>query len=216
MGVIQSIGLAIQSGYTSFLSSMPSWAQQSVDLLLLVILVFFYCIFFWKFHKFISNKNLLNLNLRQYNTSKHPFFSRFFAGVFYVLEYIIILPIIVFLWFSVFTIFLILIANGSGTGNIMLVSVTIIGAVRMISYVPKYGKDLAQQISILFPLTVLIVFISSPGLFFDFSRILGHISEIPALFDQVLFYLLFMIFLETILRITYGFLKAVGADNDDD
>lgn len=216
MGVIQSVGLAIQSGYTSFLSTIPSWAQQGINLFLLVLLVFFYCVFFWKFHKFISNKNLLNLNLGQYNTSKHPFFSKFFAGIFYILEYIIILPIIVFLWFSVFTIFLILIADGSEIGNLMLVSVTIISAIRMISYVPKYGKELAESVAILFPLSILIIFISTPNLFFDFGRILGHIGEIPALFDQILFYLLFMISLETILRITYGFLKAVGADNDDD
>ncbi len=217
MGVIENLGLSIQERYTSFISGFPAWTQQSINLFILVLIVFLYCIFFWKFHKFISNKNLLNLNLSKYNTSRHPFFSKFLAGILYLIEYILILPIIVFLWFSVFTIFLILIDDGNGITNIMVVSVILIGAIRMVAYTPKYGKELAQNISILFPLTILIVFISQPNLFFDFGRVLGYISQIPSLFNQIIIYLLFIVFLETILRITYGFFKAVGAlDKDDD
>ena len=216
MGVIQDIVSAVQNEYSLFLASVPPWFQQGINLFLLVLLVFVYCTFVWKFHKFISNKNILNLNLSQYNTSRHSFFAKFFIGIFYFIEYIIILPFIVLLWFSIFTIFLILINDSAGIDSLMLLSAVIIGAIRMISYSPKYGKKLAEVVAIQFPAAILVIYISQPDVFLNFGRILNQISQIPVFFDKLALYMVFIICLEAILRIIDLMLSAVGLTDEED
>ena len=199
MGVFQDIGLAIQANYTSLLSSLPSWAQQFINLFLLVLLVLIFSVFVWKFHKFISRKNIFNLNLNKYNTSKHPVISKFLAIILYFIEYIFILPIMIFFWLAIFSVFLILMADNIATKNLIIISSTVIVAIRFLSYMPGYGRNLAQEIAKLLPFN-LMAFAMIKEDFFDFERILGQISEIPAFFSQITMYLLFVIGLEIVLR----------------
>ena len=66
--------------YESFTQALPSWAQTFITLFLLVLLVFIYSWFIWKFYRFISTKNIFGLNLNKYNKSKHPLLEKFMAG----------------------------------------------------------------------------------------------------------------------------------------
>lgn len=186
--------------YNGLMASLPSWGQQIVQIFLLILLVVIYAIVFWKFHRFIAHKNIFELNLNQYNTSDHPIFSKIIAGFFYLLEYIIIMPIIILIWFGLFAIFLILLTEGTGTGNVIVVSVIIIGAIRMISYIRGYGQTLAKDISKLLPLTLLAVAVTREG-FFNIQRVITHINQIPTFLSQIGIYLMFILFLEVIMRI---------------
>lgn len=209
MGVIDSVGTAIINFYSSVLGALPSWAQQALNLFLLVILIFIYAIFIWKFYRFIARKNLISLNLNQYNKSEHQVFSKIIAAGFYLLEYILILPFLVFLWFGIFTVFLILLTDKLDVANVLVISATVVGAIRLISYVPRYGQNLAKEISKLLPFTLLGIAMTKQG-FFDFERILTHLTEIPTFFSQITLYLLFIIFLEIILRIFDLLITALG------
>ena len=185
--------------YTSAVSSLPLWAQSSINLFLLVFLVFIYAIFIWKFYHLVAKRNILELNLNKYNTSQHPILAKFIAIVFYLLEYIIILPFLIFFWYAIFTLLLILLTESLTVKALLLVSATIISAIRMTAY---YNQNLSKELAKMLPFTLLAVSILQPT-FFEIGRIFSHLSEIPLFLGNITNYLLFIIFLEIFLRLVY-------------
>ncbi len=182
--------------YKAFLEVLPLWAQDFVSLFLLVALVLLYTIFVWKFYRFIAKKNIIELDLNQYNRSQHAFLEKFLSGVFYLVEYIIILPFLIFFWFAILTLFLLVLTETLEIGALLLVSATIIAAVRMASY---YNEDVAKELAKILPFTLLGISIINPN-FFEVSRILNDLGQIPLFLQNIFNYLLFIILLEIILR----------------
>jgi len=136
------------------------------------------------------------LDLNQYNTSEHPFLEKTIATFFYIIEYFLILPFLIFIWFSIFTLFLIFLTDNLELGALLLISAAILAAIRMTAY---YHEDLSKDLAKLFPFTLLAISILNPN-FFSIERILNQFKEIPAFFNEIIIYLVFIIFLETILR----------------
>ena len=197
--MVEAIGLVseIIASYKLFISSLPPFAGQFINLFLLVLLVVFYSVFIWKVHKFIAKKNILELNLNQYNKSKHPFFSKILAGMFYFIEYILVLPFLVFIWFSVFTLFLITLSGGEmDIKDILIISAITIASIRMTSY---YSEGLSREVAKLLPFTLLAFSILSLYSL-DIDKIIEHISKIPFFLENILIYFVFIIILELILR----------------
>jgi len=181
--------------YQNFIASLPPVVGDFFNFLILVLLVVIYSIFIWKFYKFIAKKNILGLDLNKYNKSTHPFFAKLFAGGLYFIEYIIILPFLIFFWFAVFTLFLIFLSELE-IHILLIVSATIVAAIRMASY---YKEDLSKDIAKLLPFTLLAVSILTPN-FFNVERIFTHFNELPNFFGKITYYLIFIIILEIILR----------------
>ena len=186
----------ILNAYNILLSKIPPIAQTFIQLFLLVLLVFGYAWFIWKLYRFIAHKNILGLNLNKYNKSEHPFFAKLFAGLLYFVEYILILPFLIFFWFVIFAIFLILITEGIEVSAILIIATIIVAAIRMTSY---YSEDLSKDLAKMLPFTLLAVAITKPG-FFNFTQIITHLQKVPSVFGQIITYLSFIIFLEKILR----------------
>lgn len=209
MEVVDILSESLISYYATFLSYLPAWGQQVINLFLLILLIVAYAWFIWKFYRFVAHKNLISLNLSKYNTSENPVLSKIVGSIFYLLEYFVVLPFIIFFWFVVFTLFLIFLTEGLEVSNIIVISATIVGAVRIIAYIPRYGQELAKEVSKLLPFTLLAISITKPG-FFDISRILSHISLIPNFLNTIVIYLLFIIALEMLLRIIDFFLSIFG------
>lgn len=197
--VIGNISSQILEGYTSFIGSLDPWVQDFLNLFLLVLLIVLYSVFIWKFYRFIARKNIIGLNLNKYNTSDHPFFTKLIAGVLYLVEYIIILPFLIFFWFGIFTLFLIFLTEGLKVEALLIISAGVIGAIRMTSYIPKYGADLAKDLAKLLPFTMLAIAVTKPE-FFQIERIIENFSQIPIFLDKIIIYLLFIILLEIFLR----------------
>ena len=135
--VVEEITSQLTEAYIGFISSLPLFFQNFFNLFFLALLIMIYAVFIWKFYRFIGTKNIFNLNLNKYNTAKHPSIAKLIAGFFYLLEYIILLPVIIFFWFSTFTIFLIFLTEDLKLIAILTISVTIIAAIRMCSYIPN-------------------------------------------------------------------------------
>lgn len=195
-GVFNDISQRLIDLHRGFIEFLPGYIGDFFNLFILVLLVVLYSLFVWKFYRFISKKNIIELNLNKYNISEHPVIVKLLAVIFYFIEYIIVLPFLIFFWFSVFTLFLIFLSESSEINSILVISATIIAAIRMTSY---YKEDLAKDLAKLLPFTLLAISILNPN-FFSIDRILGHLSEIPSLFSQIISYLLFIVLLEVILR----------------
>ena len=144
----------------------------------------------------VAKKNILELNLSKFNKSEHAVISKIIGGLIYFLEYLIILPFVVFLWFGVFTIFLILLTDTLEVNTILVIGVVIVAAIRMTAY---YKENLSKELAKLIPLTLLVVAISQ-GLF-NFPKFLEQIQIIPSFISDIWVYLIFIIVLEFILRL---------------
>ena len=194
---IETFTTTIIDTYNTFLNSLPEWAQSFMNLFLLIILVFIYAVFVWKFYRFIATKNIFGLDLNKYNKTDNPALTKILAGGFYFLEYLIILPFVVFFGFAIFTIFLIFLTENLEVSALLTISAVVIAVIRVACY---YKEELAKDLAKLLPFTLLAISLVNPN-FFDFNRILGNIAQLPSFFNQILIYLAFIIILEIVLRL---------------
>lgn len=191
---------AILEAHDYVASLLPAWTVDFINLFLLVLLLFIYAVLVWKFYKYISNKNILDLDLRQYGSSDYSLAGKFFSVFFYFLEYILIIPFLVFIWFGFLTFFLIILAGElMRLEQVLIISAVVVAAIRMTSY---YSRDLAEDISKLIPLTFLATSLLEPKFFTGnfVQNILTRFSQISDFFGSVVFYLTFIVLLELFFR----------------
>ena len=94
------------NGMVDSFESLPLIYQKIFTVAFFMILIFFYAIFIWKVHKAISRKDIISLNLKQYNSIEHPVSNKILAGILYFIEYIIVLPFLVLFWYVLFALVL--------------------------------------------------------------------------------------------------------------
>ncbi|MEA3414037.1 MAG: hypothetical protein U9Q99_00725 [Nanoarchaeota archaeon] len=198
--------------YSNFITSLPFFGKNFINLFLIVILIFIYAVLIWKFYRFIAKKNLISLNLNQYNRSEHPLVNKAIKIIFYITEYIIILPALVFLWFAVFTIFLLFLTDKIEVHTLLIISATVVAAIRMAAY---YKADLAKDLAKLLPFTLLGVSLTQSGLL-NFNNILVKLIEIPLFLEEIIIYLLFIIVIEFILRLFEIFFITTGIHSEEE
>ncbi len=190
---------AIVGPYTSFLTSLPESQRLIFNVFVYVILIALYSIFVYEFYRLLARKNILRLNLSKYNTSTHPSLKKLFAALLFLVEYVIILPIFVFFWFTVLSFLLLLLSKDQSLQQILLVAAAIIGAVRVTSY---FKEDLSRDLAKMFPFTVLAIFLLSPN-FLEFGLVLEKLIQLPDFFHHIFFYLFFVVSFEILIRVIY-------------
>ena len=211
MGALtNSIENVVEKTAEIVLDTLPEKYQIYVNLLLFIVLISIYAIFVWQFYRFLAKRDILELNLKQYNTVEHAFTNKMLAIGLFIAEYIIILPIVVFFWFFVMAVVLLFLAQEQPTEIILLISGCIIGAIRISAY---YSQELSKNLAQLLPLNFLAIALVTPG-FFNVTGaggIISKISSIDALFTNILVYLLIIMLIEFLLRmvwlVIYGFGK---------
>jgi len=166
-------------------------------LLFFTAIIVIYSVLIFYLYRFLARKNIITLDLNQYNKYEIPSIAKFFAIIFYILEYLIILPLLTFFWFIILAALILLLSEGLKISLILLISASLVASVRTTSYVnEKLSQDLAKML----PFTLLAIAITQPG-FFKISLLFSRISEIPTLFADLPYYLLFMLSIEIIMRI---------------
>ncbi len=203
--------------YESYVSSLPQTFQEFLRLFILVVLIVVYVSFIWKFHKFIGTKNIFGFNLNKYNKSSHPFFTKILAGIFYIIEYILLVPFIVFFWYAIFTFFLFFLAEENIPLNtILLVSVIAVASIRMCSYIPKYGEIMAKELAKIIPFTFLAVSIFNPLILTEFiAKSASRINEIPLFVSGIFNYIIFITIIEVILRFFEFIFEIFGLNSSE-
>jgi len=189
---------------------VPEEYRPFFTLGIFLVLIVIYAIFVWKFYRFLAKRDLLELDLKKYNKVEHAFWNKFIALILFTLEFIIILPIVVFFWFIVMALLLLFLAKELPAGTILLVSAVIVGAVRIVSY---YSQDLAKDLAKMFPFTILAIALITPG-FFDFTNVISRVTEIGNLLSHALIYLLITIAIEVLLRVFYMITPEKSGDSE--
>ena len=202
----------LTSLYGDIVASIPAGFGDFLNIFIVTLFVVAYSVFMWKFSRLIGTKNIFELNLNQYNRADHPLLTKLTTIGFYLLEYILILPALIFFWFSILTIFLILFTEHLAVQDIIIISATVIAAIRMTSYIPKYGEKVSREIAKLIPLNLLAISLLYPGIV-DFERVLNQVGSVPGLFSVMLSYLTFIIGLEMVLRFFDFLFTLLGFDD---
>ena len=205
------IGNFFSNGYDSFLGMIPQQYHSMVTLGFYVILIAVYSIFIWKFYKFLARKDIIKLDLEKYNTSTHPGLKKFLAILFFLLEYLIILPLLILFWFAVLSLFLLLLAKNQEISAILLISAAVIGAVRITAYI---SEDLSKDLAKMLPFTLLGIFLIDPS-FFSVENFIIRLIEIPTILKDILGYIVFIFGLEFILRMIYTIAGAFRGSEEE-
>ncbi len=197
MGILDMVTSAFASGYADLMNLLPSEYASLLNLLIFSVLISLYSIFTWYFYRSLSKKDLLQLDLRRYNRSSHPFFRKFIASVLYLLEYVIILPFLIFFWLAVLAIIVLVLSEQQTAGHVLIIAAAMVASVRILSY---YQEELSRDLAKLFPLTILSIFVLTPN-FFSFPRMIEGLLQIKEFSFHLVYFLGFIIVLEFILRI---------------
>ncbi len=189
--------------YNNMLYSMPEHLRIIPPLFFIAVVIAVYSLFVWFFYRSLANRDVLKLNLAQYNRQEHSGWVKFFAVLLYIVEFIIIGPIAIFFWFAVLSIFLIILAKEIEVGNVILICAALISAVRITAY---FREDLSKDLAKMVPFTLLGVTILTPS-FIDISTSVERITQVPLFFNNALYYLIFIVALETVLRLFFLFIE---------
>ena len=180
---------------SAFLSDTMAELSALPDLWRDIITVLFF-ILVWKFYRAVAHKDVIALNLQQYNSLEYPTLRKMWAAFLYFIEYLIIIPFMIFFWFAVFALVIMIFSDGLSVHQTLLLSAAIVGAIRLCAY---YSQDLAREVAKLLPLTILGIMILTPG-FLSIERAVGSLGQVPEFIFNVWYYIAVIIVLEIILR----------------
>lgn len=192
----------VQQLYTYFYTFLtPIISETYLQLFIFVLSLSVYAIFVWKFYKTLSKRDLFKIDLEKYNLpgTKHRTLGKVGSVLSYILKYGIVFPLYIFLWFVILSLFLLLLTEDVTISHILLVSISVVSATRMISY---YKEDLSSDLAKLVPFALLAVSLVDPN-FFSIETTIQNLSQIPLMWSQILQFLVFSIVLEWILRTLY-------------
>jgi len=197
--VIDRVIATIVWVYNSVKDRMPGQYGLAFDALVLGILIVIIAMFIWQFYRSMSRRNLFVLNLNKYNKTKHPVLNKTFATLIYIVEYLLIMPFIILLWFAALVFILLLITEQAVLGKVLLITAAMVMGVRILAY---HNEAVAQDLSKMFPFIALSLFLLSPEKF-DFNSVVGHLSQLGALFSNVLWFLVAIYVVEIFFRLLY-------------
>lgn len=195
VGNFSELSVNFVSAFTN-ISFMEYLATIKV-LIILVASMVIYSLFIFKFYKFLAKRDILELDLDRYSIMFEGFIKTILKFIFYVVENIIITPILVFIWFSVLTVLLLLITKHHSPDTILLTTISLVATIRICSY---YNEDLSKDLAKIIPLTLLAIFLMDYVAVFSLDNIRTLIEIIP-LWNVALYYLVFVVAVELFLRI---------------
>jgi len=207
MVIPQILNETLNNVYIAFSNQIPQKYMPYVILAFYTIIIVIYSIFIFKFYKFLARRNIIELNLNKYNKTEHPFLYKFLASIFFLIEYIVIVPILVFFWFSILSVFLLLLSKSQSVSQILIISAAIVAATRMTAY---YSQELSKDLAKMFPFTVLAIFLLEPN-FFSIEKLITRFSEIPSLLKNILGFLVFIAILEIAMRFLFTFIDLISS-----
>jgi hypothetical protein len=164
-----------------------------------------YSIIMYNFYRFVAKRDIFELNLRQYNKFEHPAFFKFFAALLYTVEYLLFFPFFLIVWFIVFAAIIISITNNSELQIVFLISMALISSIRILSY---YKQTVSKEVAKILPFALLAIFLIDISAF-NLENAFSLLKQIPSILNVLIYYLVFVILLEFILRIIYTIKKSI-------
>ena len=152
-------------------------------LVLFIIALVAYSIFIFKIYRLVAAKDIFELNLRKYkHHAKFDWLKEFFAIILYILEYLVIFPLIILFAFLIFAALLVVLSSQS-LSLILLISMGIVASVRVTAY---YNEDLSKDLAKMIPFALIGVLLLDLN-FGQFNNILSNLNGVTNYFNIVIF-----------------------------
>ncbi|MDH3618949.1 MAG: hypothetical protein OEM89_09545 [Nitrosopumilus sp.] len=159
-----------------------------------------YAIFVWHFYRFIARREIIPIDYDKYDSKGRFSPVRITA---YIISHILLFPLIIFVWFFVYSMFMFILAKDMPTGVVLLIAISVIGAIRVTSY---YKEDLSKDVGKLLPFALLAVFLTSSAFytgtsnFFSLEDLETKLQEFPQFLSRVIEFVFIIVIIEAILR----------------
>jgi len=188
------------SAITSFISSNFSFNEFLSTLQPMLVYVFgiaLYALFIFKFYRFMAKQDIVTLDSERYSKGFKGFLEHLSRGVVYVVQNLIVIPLAVFLWFAALTTFLLLLSKTHTPNSVVLTAVATVAVVRITAY---YNENLSADLAKMIPFALLGVFLVD-ATFFSVPEVLSILTQIPALWKSLAYYIMFAVGLEFVLLV---------------
>ena len=165
------------------------------DLLGYSIGMVIYGFFIWNFYRFIARREMIPLGLQKYQTDG----KKITSIIAYVFKYAIVFPLVVLVWFVVYSTFLFFMAPDLPIEHVFLIVISLVVTVRISAY---YKEDLAKDFSKLIPFALLGIFLTS-NIFFTTNDVIDRALGFLPFLGKIIGFVIYAIMVETILRILF-------------
>jgi len=167
-------------------------------LVLFVIGIVIYSIFIFKFYRFIARKDIFTLDTDTNGlTGILANLKQGASKVYYAFKHILLYPLIIIFYFLVIVTFFAFLAKTQAMESIMLIAMALVTSIRVTAY---YDEDLSKDLAKMIPFALLGIFLVDIS-YFSFDGSLAAIMSIPSFWKTIIYYLLFAVVLEFVLRI---------------
>lgn len=166
-----------------------------------------YAIFIFKFYRFVAARDMFEVDLSKYEESRFQLIRGFLHCVMYVVKYVLVFPLFAIFWFTVLTLILAFLSKEQAFPQVLLAALATVSAIRVASY---YNEDLSRDLAKILPFAVLGIFIIDAS-FFEVSSSLNVLEQANGYRESILYYLVFLVGLEFILRLLMGLFMAFAA-----
>ena len=165
------------------------------DLIAYSIGMVIYGIFIWHFYRFLARREMIPLDLKKYQSDG----KKITSIITYVFKYVIVFPLVVLVWFVVYSTFLFFMAPVIPIEHVFLIVISLVVTVRISAY---YKEDLAKDFAKLIPFALLGIFLTS-NIFFTPSDIVERAYGFIPFLGKIIGFVIYAIIVETILRILF-------------
>ena len=174
--------------------------RQYLSLLTATIVLFFASFIAW----FIYSKQLAKRDLFEVPQIKaERKIANFLNRIIYFLKYLLVFPAYSFMWFPIFSFLMFLLSKSRPIQDIFYFGIVVVAATRVGAYV---SERLAEDMAKLLPWSLILIFLIDPaavtleGAIESFTTFMQYVPQVAK-------YLLFIIFIEWILRIGRWIIK---------
>ena len=164
-----------------------------------------YAVIIFNLYRFMSRRDVFNLDLSKYEESNHPFLSKTLHLIFYVAKYLLLFPLIAFAWFGALVVMVAFLSKTKEVEDLLLIAMAVLAAVRVTSY---YTEDLSRDIAKMLPFALLGIFLIDLR-YFEIETTLGLLAKVGDHWENIFYYWLFIVAMEFVLRITEPYFKAL-------
>ena len=170
--------------------------EESYPTLGAIVAISVYSVFVFIFYRALAKRDLITLNLNHYSDNLSGRVKKYKRTMIFVLQYIIVVPVLITFWTLVLAIILTLLSSDADHSRNALIATSVVGAVRILSY---WTEDLSRDVAKMLPFGVLGVFLVGDAQvqISEIEELFNGLNEIATSFASSLF---LIAVLESILR----------------
>lgn len=186
--------------------------RQLLPMLAVVLGITAYAVFVFHFYRFVAARDMFSLNLSGNGEERGSILGDVSRLLWWVVRFVFLYPAFASFWFAVLTLVLAFLSEGRELSGILLIAAATVSVIRISAY---YKEDLSRDLAKIVPFAVLSFFIVSTNSL-DAIGSLAALMDVSEYRETIVYYLLFLVALEIVLRFLFVIFKLVFPGKAED